>query len=124
VGRLGGFAVPTGWYVYAGSALGGLPARVMRHLRGGETRHWHIDYLRAEATIRADYCVPGRERRECELAAALRRLPEAALPVARFGASDCRCLAHLVHLPYRPDLTAHSEPAGWARISSSERSAT
>lgn len=103
VGRLGTIDFPPGWYAYAGSALGGLAGRVLRHLRGGSARHWHIDYLRAEATVRAVYCLAGPERRECELAAALRRLPGAAVPAPRFGASDCRCPAHLVHLPAPPD---------------------
>lgn len=102
VGKLGEFAFPAGWYVYAGSALGGLAGRVSRHLRPSRVRRWHIDYLRAEAPIRSVHMFPGGERRECELARTVLALPGAVAPVARFGASDCRCLAHLVYFPQRP----------------------
>ena len=47
VGRLGTFAFPRGWYVYAGSAMRGLSGRIARHRRSRKERHWHIDYLLA-----------------------------------------------------------------------------
>ena len=43
VGRLGDFEFPAGYYLYAGSAQGGLRGRVLRHLRADKKRHWHID---------------------------------------------------------------------------------
>lgn len=104
VGRLGTFTFPAGWYVYAGSALGGLEQRVRRHLRPSAVRRWHVDYLRAEARVRGAWLLPGRERRECDLASAVLALPGASIPAPRFGASDCRCRAHLAHLPLAPAL--------------------
>ena len=104
VGKLGVFSFPKGWYVYAGSAMGGLEQRVGRHLRGSPVQRWHIDYLRALAPIRNALTFPGTERRECELAAAMLRLPGASVPAPRFGASDCHCHTHLVHFAARPSL--------------------
>jgi Uri superfamily endonuclease len=104
VGRLGSFRFPAGWYVYAGSALGGVEQRVARHLRLSDVRRWHLDYLKAEATVRQSFTFPGRERRECGLAAELLSRPGAAVPALRFGASDCRCPSHLIYFKIRPAL--------------------
>lgn len=102
VGRLGAFAFPAGWYVYAGSALGGLRQRVARHRHPSLVRRWHVDYLRAVAPVREALTFPGRERRECALAAAMLTWPGAAVPAPRFGASDCGCSTHLAHFAERP----------------------
>jgi sugar fermentation stimulation protein A len=45
VGKLGNFRFPAGYYVYTGSALGGLESRIARHFRRKKRLHWHIDYL-------------------------------------------------------------------------------
>ncbi|NLS77671.1 MAG: GIY-YIG nuclease family protein [Chloroflexi bacterium] len=104
IGALGVHALPAGYYLYAGSALGsgGLGARLGRHLRREKRRHWHIDYLLEAAEVVEVWVVRGGERRECDLARAALALPCASAPIPRFGASDCRCPAHLVHLPRRP----------------------
>lgn len=106
IGHLGAFRFPAGWYVYVGSALSGLRQRVNRHLLPSSVRRWHIDYLKAEAPIREVLLLPGQGRRECDLAASILSLPGASVPAPRFGASDCRCLAHLVHLADKPFLDA------------------
>ncbi len=107
VGKLGEFSFPAGWYAYAGSARGpgGLAARVSRHHQGSKTRHWHIDYLRAHAEPIAVWYATGSRRRECCWAEALNELPGASIPAAGFGVSDCRCPAHLIRFPTRPDLS-------------------
>ena len=104
VGKLGTFDFPAGWYTYAGSARGpgGLAARVSRHERAAKTLHWHIDYLRAQADLIAIWYATGLRERECTWAQALSQLPGASLPVSRFGASDCRCPAHLIHFSSQP----------------------
>lgn len=105
VGRLGRFLFPSGFYLYVGSALGpgGLAARLGRHLRREKRLHWHVDYLRVWANLPGAYYVESRERRECSWARLLLDLPGASLPAPGFGASDCRCPAHLVHLLHLPD---------------------
>ena len=105
VGGLGTVHLPAGTYLYAGSAMGpgGLAARLARHCRDQKKRHWHIDYLLESATVEAIWWQVTNERNECRWAAAALVLPGASVPVARFGASDCRCRSHLVHLTTTPD---------------------
>ena len=45
VGRLGDIVFPEGYWLYFGSALNGLEARLRRHLRHDKKLHWHVDYL-------------------------------------------------------------------------------
>jgi Uri superfamily endonuclease len=99
-GRLGALPLPAGWYAYTGSALGpgGLRARVGRHLRADKKRHWHIDALTAAAPVMAVWAVPSPQRLECLWAEALRTLPGVTIPAVGFGASDCGCPAHLLHI--------------------------
>jgi Uri superfamily endonuclease len=107
VGRLGEIAFPAGWYLYVGSALGpgGLLARLARHLRQGTGKHahWHIDYLRERATWGGAWGRTSGRRLECDWAAVVRNLPGAKIAAPGFGASDCHCPAHLVHVPTLPD---------------------
>jgi len=107
VGRLGCFRFWAGWYAYVGSARGpgGLAARLARHLRPLKTMHWHIDYLRAQAQPVEIWYATGMQRRECAWAFALSGLPGASVPVSRFGASDCRCPAHLIYFAAPSDST-------------------
>jgi Uri superfamily endonuclease len=107
IGRLGRFRFPAGWYVYVGSARGpgGLAARLARHLRLDKPLHWHIDYFRAHARPVEIWYASGTQRRECAWAQAIAGLSGASIPVPRFGASDCRCSAHLIHFAAPPDLT-------------------
>jgi Uri superfamily endonuclease len=104
IGQFGTFSFPTGWYAYAGSALGpgGLPARIARHRRQNKRLHWHIDYLLAHSALAASWEIESTERLECAWASAIGQLPGARLAVVRFGASDCRCSGHLIHFQQRP----------------------
>lgn len=97
IGRLGAVTVPAGTLFYVGSALGpgGLRARLTRHTRPVERRHWHVDYLRQVAAVAGVYWLADGERHEHVLAAALARAPGLEVPLPGFGASDCRCSAHL-----------------------------
>lgn len=104
VGRLGKLELAAGWYVYVGSALGGLAGRLRWHARRGKRPRWHIDTLRKVAELRAVAVCPGQQRLECAVAARLAALPGARVPAPRFGASDCRCPGHLVHFMHEPEL--------------------
>lgn len=103
VGRLGRFAFRAGLYVYVGSARGpgGLRARLGRHLRQAAKPHWHIDTLRAVASVRGVLYTMAPEPLECVWAQRLSRVPGALIPVGGFGASDCRagCEGHLIAIP-------------------------
>ncbi len=97
VGKLGSIDIRPGFFLYVGSAFGpgGLAARLGHHLRPASSLHWHIDNLKgclvpADVWVSADPC-----RREHEWAAVLVAMPGAVMPLAGFGASDCRCSSHL-----------------------------
>jgi Uri superfamily endonuclease len=102
-GRLPLRRYPAGWYLYAGSALGGLKPRLNRYLDPARKRHWHIDYLLDHGRAVAAWVVTGRERLECRLAAALGGSLDL---VPRFGSSDCRCPGHLCYAPRRDAVLA------------------
>lgn len=98
VGALGVFRFPAGWYLYVGSALGGLEHRLARHSRRDKILHWHIDYFRRRAElVEAWYSVSPR-RDECRWASAVLKMAAAGVPAPRFGSSDCGCPAHLVRV--------------------------
>lgn len=101
IGKLGEFAFAAGEYAYVGSAHGpgGLRARLTRHLRAEKALHWHIDYLTVYAPVAAVWWLSSPERLECDWAQIVQAQPGISVPVARFGASDCRCPAHLFMLP-------------------------
>jgi Uri superfamily endonuclease len=108
VGRLGDFNFPAGYYLYLGSALGpgGLAGRLGRHLAQDKSEsrpHWHIDYLRWEASVQAVWYITSANRREHDWAELAAMLDGASTPAPRFGASDCRCPSHLFHFATPPD---------------------
>ncbi|MFN8376526.1 MAG: GIY-YIG nuclease family protein [Anaerolineae bacterium] len=105
VGRLGTFHFPAGVYGYVGSAFGagGLRGRLKHHLLPAARPHWHIDYLRSAAPIVEIWYAASADAAEHDWAAALMRLSGVVI-APRFGASDCRCAAHLLHFPSRPNL--------------------
>ena len=104
VGRLGRVSFPAGWYVYVGSALGGLGVRLRRHARTAKRPHWHVDTLRTVGVLTAIAIRPGPDRIDCETAPTVAGLPGGTQPVPRFGSSDCRCRSHLVHFAEAPNL--------------------
>jgi Uri superfamily endonuclease len=104
VGKLGAFYFHAGFYVYIGSAMGsgGLGGRLKHHLAPIRNPHWHVDYLRQAARLEEVWCVKSDRRREHAWASALLSVPGAAVPVPRFGASDCSCTSHLFHFVLSP----------------------
>ena len=95
IGRLGTLEFPAGLYLYCGSALNGLEARIRRHLRRDKKRHWHIDHLTSVATVVEVWWVVDGKRWECSWAETM--MGQGGQVVARwFGSSDCRCLSHLL----------------------------
>uniref|UniRef100_UPI000B7C8CCB GIY-YIG nuclease family protein n=1 Tax=Candidatus Entotheonella palauensis TaxID=93172 RepID=UPI000B7C8CCB len=102
IGRLGIARLPRGYYIYAGSAQGGLAKRLHRHVHGASTYHWHIDYLRSQARVLAWCAFAGHHYPECTLARTLLTWGDVVCP--RFGASDCSCPAHLVYYRHRVDV--------------------
>ncbi len=93
VGKLGSLRFAAGYYLYVGSAMANLTARVNRHLRRRKAFHWHIDYLRAVASEVTAMPIRSSRRQECELARDLDALLERG--PRGFGCSDCDCPVHL-----------------------------
>lgn len=98
IGALGRFRFPRGYYIYIGSAMNGLESRIRRHLGNDKRLFWHIDYFVQHARVVDVWSQESRSRWECVWARKVLELDNARVIVERFGASDCRCRAHLVHL--------------------------
>lgn len=115
IGALGERDFAAGHYVYVGAAARGLTARLARHGRLRKRLHWHIDYLRQGARWHGSLPVRSREKLECALAAAVRRLAQG--EVAGFGASDCGCPSHLFYFTGEPQgQPAFQELLQWFRL--------
>jgi Uri superfamily endonuclease len=99
IGAFGAHRFCAGDYAYVGSACGpgGLAARLKRHLKRRKTPRWHVDYLRRHCAVRRVWFAVGRKAAEHRWAQALAADPAVSIPVPRFGASDCRCLSHLLY---------------------------
>lgn len=82
-----------GWYIYVGSAMRHMTARLARHARQRKRFHWHADRLRACASEAIPLAIRTAARIECALARDLARLYPSGAP--GFGASDCSCPTHL-----------------------------
>jgi len=95
IGSLGTFAFRRGWYVYVGSAMRNLSARIARHTRRRKKLHWHIDYLRNEAAEVIALPIRSSLRQECDVAQALTDVLQSG-PTG-FGSSDCNCPTHLFY---------------------------
>lgn len=111
IGKLGEFTFPAGYYIYLGSALGGLYTRVGRHLKREKRFHWHIDYLVHLAEVVAVwYALEGDERSwrgqkqklECLWCQVACSMPQGQILIPGFGSSDCHCPAHLIYFPQPP----------------------
>lgn len=115
VGKLGLLRLQPGVYAYVGSAFGpgGLQARVGRHLKLVKRPRWHIDYVRPFLTPTALFFTTDSVRREHEWAAVWQKHPDTAVPLPRFGASDCTCVTHFFYAPHQlPNLvlpSAHTQ---------------
>ena len=113
VGRLGIIPLTRGYLTYIGNAfaLGGVRARVLRHARVGRSRHWHIDYLNAAATITDIWFTHDPEHREHTWANIISGMGQAKVPLPGFGASDCSCNTHLFWFRDPPKFTSFCRKA-------------
>jgi Uri superfamily endonuclease len=114
IGKLGVFDFPAGFYAYVGSAFGsgGLRGRLKHHITPVKKLHWHIDHLRQAGTVCEVWYVASETCYEHQWADALHSLQDASIPTPRFGASDCRCAAHLVRFPEKPELEPFCDQVG------------
>ena len=116
-GRLGVHSLISGYYVYTGSALGGLFGRLKYHLKSKKKLHWHIDYLLREAAISQIWYALGQHRLECIWNAIVKGLPGAISSIPGFGASDCQCSSHLTYFPGIPSFNLFEKTLKQSRLS-------
>ncbi len=100
VGKMGTVLFPSGYYVYAGSAMANLTARLERHRRLRKNLHWHIDYLREAAEFETALPVRSAVTLECPMAEAMDAIADWKIP--GFGSSDCSCPSHLFGMRSNP----------------------
>lgn len=112
IGKLGRFIFPSGYYIYVGSARGGLSQRVRRHLRGEKRLRWHIDFFVQFAEVVEVWYALGDESEECLWERLVQGMPQAQILVPGFGSSDCRCPAHLIYSPLPPSLDLFQKGLG------------
>jgi len=93
VGCRGSTFFREGFYIYVGSAMANLTARIERHKRLRKQHHWHIDVLREAAEFQGTLVVRSSVRLECEIAKAVSQIAE--WSVSGFGSTDCSCETHL-----------------------------
>ena len=99
IGKLGESVFPAGTYVYTGSAMKGLGARLRRHCNRKRKIHWHIDHLLTapDARLKKIILYPAALGQECRQNKRIAARAGAAVILKNFGASDCKsgCTSHL-----------------------------
>lgn len=104
VGKLGPALLNSGYWIYVGSAFGpgGLRSRLSHHLKPSYRPHWHLDYIKQAMHPVEIWTTTDSIKREHDWATILSGLNGATRPISGFGASDCMCCSHLIHLHQRP----------------------
>lgn len=104
VGKLGPVYLSSGYWIYVGSAfgLGGLRSRLSHHLKPSHRPHWHLDYIKSTLRLVEIWTTTDTIKREHDWAAIVSTFNGASRPIEGFGATDCTCRSHLIHLPRRP----------------------
>lgn len=92
IGSLGTLLFDKGFYIYVGSAMNSLEARIARHARKNKKLFWHIDYLLSHAKIVRIFIKPSNKKQECNIAKIIAKNFSS---IPRFGCSDCKCNSHL-----------------------------
>lgn len=97
-----------GHYVYVGSAMNSLEARLNRHLRDEKKIHWHVDYLLKQTEITDIIYNESTRKIECELSQYLSTKTDG---IKDFGCSDCDCESHLYYFKNRDEAIEQVENA-------------
>ncbi len=92
--KLGKIQFEKGYYVYVGSAMNSLMARIKRHLSDDKKLHWHVDYLLKHSEITEIIYNESTKKIECELSQFISSKTDG---ITNFGCSDCNCETHLYY---------------------------
>jgi Uri superfamily endonuclease len=94
IGKLGLIHFKAGYYVYTGSALNNVEARIKYHRKDSKKLTWHIDYLLQYARITNVLVKKSPKKWECRINRWISAL-EKGEEIPKFGSSDCKCSSHL-----------------------------
>ena len=100
VGSLGNLEITAGYYIYVGSGMQSLSARIARHMRKRKQFRWHVDYLRKIANHVQSIPVRSSRSIEIDLASEISRIYISCFP--GFGASDSPLSTHLFYSSTHP----------------------
>jgi len=100
IGKLGETFFKEGFYIYVGSAMKNLQARLERHKRKRKRLFWHIDYFREEADLIKTIPIRSSFKHECDLAKKIKDITDGY--IKDFGVSDCKCVSHLFYVKKNP----------------------
>ncbi|MEE0936384.1 MAG: GIY-YIG nuclease family protein [Methanobrevibacter sp.] len=106
--KLGKIEFRQGYYVYVGSAMNSLIARIERHLSDDKKMHWHVDYLLKNAEISDVIYNQSKRKIECDLS---RHISTQAEGIKDFGCSDCECESHLYYFKTKKEAVECVESA-------------
>ena len=103
-GKLGPVFISSGYWIYVGSAFGpgGLCSRLSHHLKPSHRPHWHLDYIKSALRPIEIWTTTDPVKREHDWAALFSARNGASRPIAGFGATDCKCRSHLIHMTRPP----------------------
>ncbi len=101
IGKLGTRQLAKGFYVYVGSAMGGLDQRLKRHRSKSKKKHYHIDYiLSGNMKIKKEYQIQSTQRLESKIS---KRVSEVCdYSIFGFGSSDTKDDSHLFYFKNNP----------------------
>ncbi|PWB87943.1 GIY-YIG nuclease family protein [Methanobrevibacter thaueri] len=107
--KLGVLEFKKGIYVYVGSAMNSLEARLNRHLSDSKKLHWHVDYLLKEDNCKIIDIIYNIDKKvECDIS---QHLKTHAVGIKNFGCSDCNCESHLYFFKNRSEAIEHVKNA-------------
>ena len=107
--KLGVIEFKKGIYVYIGSAMNSLEARLSRHLSDSKKLHWHVDYLLKDDNCKIIDIVYNIDKKvECDIS---QHLKTHAVGIKNFGCSDCNCESHLYYFKNRSEAIEHVKNA-------------
>ncbi|MBN2016840.1 MAG: DNA/RNA nuclease SfsA [Candidatus Cloacimonetes bacterium] len=101
IGLLGEVFFKKGYYVYVGSAMNILDARISRHYRSRKKVHWHLDYVTPKPMkIIKSYPIRSSVPLEQEIVKCISNIADGF--IKSFGASDSKERSHLLYFKDNP----------------------
>lgn len=112
-GKLGPICLSSGYWIYVGSAFGpgGLRSRLSHHLKPSRRPHWHFDYVKHALRPVEAWTTTDPVKREHDWSRLVSALKGASCPIAGFGATDCSCRSHLIHMTRLPGFSGFKKQA-------------